>query len=142
MKEYIKEICHILNIPVPEISYDTSHFPTDTMMAQVSSSGKTMHLKKYDKPNTDQLFSIAHELRHIWQIKYHKDYYFESYKTVDLMQSIEEYNLQVAEIDAHAFAYIVMVDCFGVKPLLQNLSDTVKSKIMERVNEIAMELVE
>lgn len=78
-------------------------------------------------------FSIAHELRHIWQIKYNEKFYLETYKTIDLCYSVEEYNLQPAEIDANAFAYIVMVDFFGIKPLFNGLSDTVKSKIMERV---------
>ena len=73
--DFINEICTILNIPVPSVSFDTSNFATDTMMAQVDIDGKTLYLKKYDKPNPDQLFSIAHELRHIWQIKDSKALY-------------------------------------------------------------------
>ena len=133
IEDYIEDICDILNIPVPKVSYDTSHFHSSTMMAQVNSSGNTIYLKKYNKPNFDQLFSIAHELRHIWQIKYNEKFYLENYKTIDLCSSIEEYNLQPAEIDANAFAYIVMVDFFGIKPLFHGLSNTVKSKIMECV---------
>lgn len=49
------------------------------------------------------------------------------------MSSIEEYNLQIAEIDANDFAYIVMVDLFGMKPLFHGLSDNVKSRILDRV---------
>lgn len=139
IQNYIEDICDILNIPVPKISYDTSHFHSNTMMAQVDSAGKVIYLKKYNKPNFNQLFSIAHELRHIWQIKYHKEKYFYNYKTMEVLKSVEEYNLQLAEIDANAFAYIIMVDFFGVKPLFQGLSDIVKSKIMERVNKIVTE---
>lgn len=55
---------------------------------------------------------------------------------MDVLKSVEEYNLQLAEVDANAFAYIVMADFFGVRPLFQCLSDIVKSQIMERVNQI------
>ena len=140
--DYIEDICNILNIPVPNISYDTSHFHSNTMMAQVASTGKAIYLKKYNKPNFDQLFSIAHELRHVWQIKYNEKFYLETYKTIDLCYSVEEYNLQPAEIDANAFAYIVMVDFFQRQPLFHGLSENVKVKIMERVNEIVTELSE
>lgn len=142
IEDYIEDICYILNIPVPKVSYDTSHFHTNTMMAQADSSGKAIYLKKCNKPNFDQLFSIAHELRHIWQIKYNEKFYLMTYKTIDLCSSIEEYNLQPAEIDANAFAYIVMVDFFQRQPLFQGLSNAVKSKIIERVNEIITELSE
>ena len=81
-------------------------------------------------------------MRHIWQIKYNEKFYLETYKTIDLCYSVEEYNLQPAEIDANAFAYIVMVDFFGIKPLFNGLSENVKVKIMERVNEIVTELSE
>lgn len=76
IKEYISDICNILNISIPSVSYDTSNFPTNTMMAQCSSDGSTIYLKKYNKPNPDQLFSIAHELRHIWQIQNDEQLYF------------------------------------------------------------------
>lgn len=139
--DFIKNICDILSIPIPSISYDTSHFPTDTMMAQVNSSGDIIYLKKYNKPNPDQLFSIAHELRHIWQIENHHDLYFSNYQTVDIIGT-EKYNLQSAEIDANAFASIIMVDFFHLQPQYKGLSDSVVSAINNRINEIAIELSE
>ena len=133
IQNFINDLCDILKISTPAISYDTSNFPTTTMMAQLSPSGKTLYLRRYDEPNADQFFSIAHELRHAWQIQNDKQFYFSTYKPVNLMSSIEEYNLQIAEIDANAFAYIVMVDFFGMKPLFHGLSDNVKSRILDRV---------
>lgn len=131
--DFINDICDILNIPVPFVSFDTSNFPTDTMMAQVNPSGDTIYLKKYDKPNPDQFFSIAHELRHIWQIRNDKKLYFSTYKPIDLCASVEEYNLQIAELDANAFAGLVMMDFFHLKPLFEGISDFVKAKIFERM---------
>ena len=59
-QEFIIAICDVLNITPPTVLYDTSNFQTDTMMAQCSPDGSTIYLKKYDKPNPDQFFSIAH----------------------------------------------------------------------------------
>ncbi len=138
---FIKDICDILNIPVSSTSYDTSNFSTDTMMAQVNSSGDIIYLKECDKPNPDQLFSIAHELRHIWQIENCHDLYFSNYQTVDILGT-EKYNLQPAEIDANAFASIIMVDFFHLQPQYKGLSNSVISAIKTRINELITELSE
>lgn len=131
--DFINDICDILNISVPSISYDISNFSTDTMMAQCSPDGSIIYLKKYDKPNPDQLFSIAHELRHIWQIQNDGQLYFSAYKPVELCNSTEEYNLQIAELDANAFAGLVMIEFFHLKPLFEGVPDSVKSKIFDRI---------
>ena len=131
--DFINDICDILNISVPSVSFDTSNFPTDTMMAQVNPSGDTIYLKKYDKPNPDQFFSIAHELRHIWQIQNDEELYFSTYKPINLYTSVEEYNLQIAELDANAFAGLVMIDFFHLKPLFEGVPDSVKAKVYERM---------
>lgn len=141
IQEFISDICNILDIPVPSVSFDTSHFPTGTMMAQVNSSGDIIYLKEYNKPNPDQLFSIAHELRHIWQIENHHDLYFSNYQTVDIIGT-EKYNLQSAEIDANAFASIIMVDFFHLQPQYKGLSNSVISAIKTRINELVTELSE
>ena len=132
IKEFISDICDMLNIPIPILSFDTSKFTTDTMMAQCSPDGSTIYLKKYDEPNPDQLFSIAHELRHIWQIKKFQNLYFSDYLTVDIIGT-EKYNLQPAEIDANAFAGLVMIDFFNLKPLFEGIPNSIKTKIYERI---------
>ena len=131
--DFINDICDILNVSVPSVSFDTSNFPTDTMMAQCSSNGSTIYLKKYNKPNPDQLFSIAHELRHIWQSQNDEQLYFSKYKPINLCDSVEEYNLQIAELDANAFAGLVMMDFFHLKPLFEGVPNSVKTKIYERM---------
>ena len=136
MQKFVVEICDILNISVPSVSFDTSNFPTDTMMAQCNPDGSVIYLKKYDKPNPDQLFSIAHELRHIWQLWNDKQLYFSTYKPVDLCNSVEEYNLQIAEIDANAFAGLIMINFFHLQPLFESMPGTVKAKIYERMERL------
>lgn len=133
INQYIKDICEELNISVPKVSFDTSGFSTKTMMAYCD--GKTIFVKPFDQPNPDQLFSIAHELRHLWQIQEDEDYYFHNYKTVNELD-IETYNLQLAEIDANAFASVIMIDWFGLQPLYQGMSDKVIKLIMSRMEEL------
>jgi len=72
-----------------------------------------------------QFFSIAHELRHIWQIQNDEELYFSTYKPIDLFSSVEEYNLQIAELDANAFAGLIMIDFFHLKPLFEGVPDSV-----------------
>lgn len=136
IENFILNLCSLLNIKCPSISFDTSNFPSDTTMAQCNPSGDTIYLKKYDNPNPDQLFSIAHELRHIWQMKTNKELFFSNYKPVNVL-SVEAYNLQIAEIDANAFAGIVMIDIFHLKPMFKDIPESVKSKIYDRMKYIA-----
>ena len=103
------------------------------MMAQCSSDGSAIYLKKCDNPNPDQFFAIAHELRHVWQIKSDKDFYLSNYKTINQCNYLEDYNLQIAEIDANAFSGVIMIEFFGIKPLFKGLSDSVKAKIHKRM---------
>lgn len=105
--DFIDDICDFLVIPKPKISFDTSMFKTSTTLAMCDLD--TIYIKKIDKPNPDLLFSIAHELRHMWQLKNHENDYFTDYRQ-SFEIGTEAYNLQPAEIDANAFASVVMVD--------------------------------
>ena len=140
IEEFITDICDLLDIPFPSISYDTSHFPTETTMAQCELTSNIIYLNKLDKPNPDYLFAIAHELRHIFQYQDDENFYLSDYKTSDNCSSIEEYNLQIAEVDANAFASIVMVEYFHMQPQWNGLSDKVINAINDRINIIIREL--
>lgn len=134
--EFIEAICDTLDIDTPVVSFDTSQFLTETTMAQCSSDGKTIYLRKYEKPNPDQLFAIAHELRHFWQIRTDEEHYFANYKQANQCASVEEYNLQTAELDANAFGCYVMQESFGLKALFNGMNEDVKQKIYDRVGNI------
>lgn len=140
IKEFITDICELLKIDVPHVSYDTSHFPTKTTWAQCDPITNTIYLSKVDKLNPDYLFSIAHELRHIYQFQTDKQFYLSDYKPSDECSSVDEYNLQMAEVDANAFASIVMADFFSVKPQWNGLSNSVVCEINKRINIIIREL--
>lgn len=140
IEEFIADICELLEIEVPKISYNTSHFPTKTTLAQCEPTANIIYLTKIDKPNPDYVFSIAHELRHIYQYQTDEKIYLSEYKPSNKCSSVEEYNLQIAEVDANAFASIVMTDFFSIKPQWNGLSDKVINEINKRINIIIHEL--
>lgn len=137
LKEFIDDIAEILDIESPTISFDTSKFLTKTTMAQIDVKESVIYIKPFDKINPDILFAIAHEIRHFWQYKIDEEYFFEDYKPANEFSSIDEYNLQLAEIDANAFAGLIMMNYFKIKPLFKNLSNEVKLAIQNRMDEIA-----
>lgn len=136
IQRFINDICDILNIPIPEVSFDTSNFTTDTTLAQCTADGTVIYLKSFEKLNPDVCFAVAHELRHVWQIRNNYSFYFTDYKSSNLCDNLEEYNLQPAEIDANAFSGVIMVAFFHLRPQFNGLSDTVKAKMSERMEHI------
>lgn len=131
--DFIMDVSEILGIDAPAISYDASHFPNDTTMVQCSPDGSTIHLRKVEKPDPDYFFMTAYALRHVWQIRNAKEIYFSDYKPMEECDTVDEYNLQPAAIDAHAFAELVMADFFHLCPVFEGLSETVLEKIRQRV---------
>ena len=130
---FIKEICRELNISIPTISFDTTNFTTETMIAQCDPENNIIYIKKFNQVNLDVLFAIAHELRHLWQINTSESFYTTHYST---SVSIEDYNKQIAEVDANAYAGLVMMDLFNVTPLFKGLSKDVVKMICDRMREI------
>ena len=65
IEEFITDICELLEISVPSISYDTSHFPTETTMAQCELTSNTIYLNKIDKPNPDKV--VAGNYSKLWK---------------------------------------------------------------------------
>lgn len=105
-------------------------------MALCNPAAHTIYLRKENNPNPDYVFSIAHELRHIYQYETDEQYYLSDYKTADKCSSIEEYNLQIAEIDANAFAAIVMKDFFALAPQWQGLTRNVIAAINKQIKHL------
>lgn len=116
---------------------DTSCFMSDTMraMVEIDKNDKRVVLHIQPPYDLDFIYAIAHELRHIWQMENQKKKYFQNYKTRNEL-SVDDYNLQPAEIDAHAYALCVLSE-LGVMPLFKGYSDRVKEKIYSRAKVLA-----
>jgi len=131
---YVGTVCRILGIDPPKIRYRLPPGMSPTTLAAASSDGEEICIKN-QAPSADLYFSIAHELRHIWQLRTDPEKYMTGYKTrADL--DVEAYNLQPAEIDANAFAEIISANLLQVRPLFIGLPDSIRRKISSRAREI------
>ena len=113
-------------------------FDPPTMKACVSSNGKTLLVndRMLELTPMDTVWVVSHECRHIWQYKNAPEI-IENYVPRDAATDLTEYNLQQAEIDANAWACLVLGDLFHQRPLLENaVGEEVWAKIQERMKEI------
>lgn len=134
--KFIDDVCEILKIDRPIVSFNTSNFQSKTMLAQCNSRGTTIYIKEMVKTSPDYFFAIAHELRHIWQIRTEHAIYFKNYKPLNLCKNLNEYNSQIEEIDANAFAGYIIREFFGLKPLFKSLPYPIRSNIFKRMKKI------
>lgn len=133
MKSFVKKICKILDVQPPKIRY-VAELDTATKMAAYNPEKNVLYVKD-SLDSYDLLFAVAHELRHLWQSRFRTDMFEKYQSSTDL--SIEEYNLQEAEIDANAFGMVVMQTLFHVTPLFDGQSEDVKQAIETRAKEIS-----
>lgn len=135
-KAYINNICDALQIKTPRISNNGTRFATNSTLAYLNSAGTVLYIRKeLEQSNIcDFAFSIAHELRHKWQLENNESLYFDEYKPASMLPDLEAYNLQLAEIDANAFACIMLFDTFGKMPTFPSLTDRVRHAINMRID--------
>lgn len=131
LNEYIQMLCSDLNINTPRIKY-VSSLP-NTQLARLNLFKNVIEIKK-GISSPDLYFAIAHELRHVWQCKTG----VLNVDTYNYDSSSDGYNLQSEEIDANAYATIVMVEVFGIEPNFEGLSEEVKQAIHSRIDEICL----
>ena len=108
MVDYLAIVKHILNLNHGNIiiKHDTSKLE-GTHMGITRFKGRkiTIFLRDdYDKPYVEY-FAVAHELRHIWQ--YISGFSLDDYKERSEL-SVDQYNKQFLEIDANAFAQLML----------------------------------
>lgn len=84
----------------------------------------------------DIFFRIAHEMRHKWQLETDCEKYFKDYKGLDEV-SLEEYGVQIAEVDANAFAMIMSVKLVDTMPLFIGRPDREREKIFKHAKQLA-----
>ncbi|MCU6706327.1 Uncharacterised protein [uncultured Ruminococcus sp.] len=133
--EFIEIVCSNLKITKPIVE-EVLFLHTPTQLAEYVPADNVLKYRM-DKIPLDTMFSIAHELRHIWQMKNCPEIFQNYINSTDT--DIEQYNLQSAEIDANAYAMVIMESGFGITPQFKGLSEKVKKKISLRANEIVEE---
>lgn len=130
----------LLKVPAPRLAFvPASQFTTPSTRAALSDDGKLISVNRDMKAaKLDAWFAISHEMRHLWQMKHGK---LRSTYAPSSTLPLAEYNDQDEEIDAHAWAVIMMANTFGIRPTLENnLGKEVWNRIERRAEEIANEL--
>ena len=129
-----------LGIPAPETEL-VEELMTPTTLAALSIDGKYIAVKKTASADKRTVWlAISHEMRHAWQIK-NTGWINKSYKQSGSADSIDAYNNQLAEIDAHAWSFMVMATLFGIRPMFERQlgADTMR-RIEKRITEIQKEM--
>lgn len=128
LNEWIGEITDVLNIGGVNIEYADT-LPTDTMMTAYVPSDQVVYVKKGLNSFLDIVFAITHELRHVYQ---HRKGLLHSYKVRENID-VESYNNQELEVDAHAFALLMIERYLGVTPDSPQLNT---KEILQRKKEL------
>ena len=130
------QIASDLDIDIPKISFaDATVLGTKMAAIEMPGRGNLLIKKNLSLPET--VLALAHELRHLWQIKqgvFNDSITYDRY--IDSKDNLEEYALQPCEVDANAYAQIVCVDLLGIKPIWKGYSVQVKAAIEKRVGEL------
>lgn len=117
--DFIRYICEVLGINTPVVKINKNKMATESTLVCIENGIVYLRTKQ---PTLDLLFVISYELRHLWQIKTDREFYFKDYKTSQEIDDIDDYNRQMAELDANAFGYMIMSANYGVEPLFNGLS--------------------
>lgn len=134
INRFVKDVCEILEIEPPKVE-KVAKLPTKTMLGRLVMPSRKVEIKSA-KPSPELFLTIAHELRHLWQIE-NDVYPMSNYQNSSVL-SVNAYNMQPMEIDAHAFSSLIMQEFFGIKPKFENLSVEVRKSIDSRISEIGL----
>lgn len=137
LRNYTTALAVVLKIRPPVISSKKPKGVSATQFGALDVNTRSIWVRR-GIDERDIYFAVAHEMRHLWQFEKHHEM-FDEYQSNSVL-SIHEYNLQPAELDANAFAFLIMRRWFGLEPLFNGLNDGTKQKIRARAKVIEAEL--
>lgn len=117
LRFFTSEVCRILNVKEPKVSFDSSVIDEITGDFNAPSVYEQhqdiIYIRSYFEPVFMTFFSIASEIRHTWQHHYYPSKYYSNYARLDKKhRNYIEFYSQPAEIDACAFAHVVIEENF------------------------------
>lgn len=128
LTDFTANIASMLGVPCPELRY-ASTLSTPTQIAAMDSESLILTLRS-SASDLDKTFAIAHELRHLWQQQTER-FELNEHAAPGSVSTID-YNLQTEEIDANAFAALVMEYFFRVRPTFSALPPDLVQMIESR----------
>lgn len=131
ISNFIADVCFVLGIDVPKVTHDLLDICIDTRKEQFT--GEKFFVPATDEPDSEFLFYIAHNLRIRWQFLTNPDYFdFQSVEEI----GIDNYDNQLAEVDAAAFASLYMIGYFQLMDDFASVSCQTRELILKRMEEI------
>lgn len=139
-REAVRTNARLLRVPEPRVvPTPSAKFLTPTTRAALSDDGKVIAVNR-DSAFPDRLsvwLVVSHEMRHLWQMRHGR---IRSGYAPASDLPLGEYNGQGEEIDAHAWAVVVIASVFGIRPTLEkNLGEEIWKRIETRAAQIAAE---
>lgn len=132
--EMVAQCCAIAGVPLPRVEL-TDDLPTPTTWAAVSADCTSIGIRP-GMPDIQAFYSVAHEVRHLWQ--HITGWDLETHQMPGT-ESAYTYNLQPEEVDAHAWACLICSEIYGVRPRLEDaLGGDVWRDIERRINQIKL----
>lgn len=141
IKEIVKFNCRALKIEKPKIEVvNSDKMPTKTTLSTASSGGGVLLINEIVKtvsPEWRLWLILSHECRHLWQsTKEEFKQSFSNYLT-SAETDLFSYNNQPAEIDANAWAMVVVKNVFNINVSFEkDLGKELQQKIFDRAVEI------
>lgn len=129
-EEFMMAVADDLNVAPRPLEYVSDL--SGTMMGALREDMKSICIKESIRGSIDEHLVIAHEMRHIWQCE--NDALHEIKSREDT--ALYEYNEQSHEIDANAYATVVVLLCSNRIAMWQKLSDDVRIAILTRAAEM------
>lgn len=134
LSRYAAALAAALDIAPPKLARKRPEGMTSTQLGALDPPTRSIWINPA-AALPDQLFSLAHEMRHLWQVERCPallcGYAARSQAALPL------YNKQPAEVDAHAFALLIMREWFGSEPLFNGFSPADKQAIYRRAETFA-----
>lgn len=134
-QQFADYLASMLCVPRPSVRY-AAMLGTPTQLAAMDPDTLVLTLRR-SASELDKAFSVAHELRHLWQ-RHTGRFPFSAHAAPGTL-SVADYNSQLDEIDANAFAALIMEMCFGVRPTFSGLSPDLVAKIKHQKETILQE---
>lgn len=136
LKAIAEQICWELKIKTPKIEVGIIEKGAGTVRACFLSRGYKVVLKK-DEGSLEYIFALAHELRRAWQYKNDRGM-FRTLKPIGECKTREEFFLQDAEVDANAYAAIIL-SRMGFEPVFDGMPKEARERVQKRMGEIESE---
>lgn len=126
----LNRLCEILDIPKPRL-----FFPDEKdieMEAWTTPSENMICLNRNLPFELNLIFALAHECRHLWQIKNRKAD-IDKHEDTNKRVGDENYNSQESEMDANAFAGAYFWYVGRIEPLWLTFSDKMGKELNRRI---------